>query len=123
MEERYMKRARKLGENVAKASMMPIEQVKYVGEEIEGACPSCHCDVFQVWESLPQVICPVCLVHGTLQSDNGKVRVKWDDDYLQNYHFALKTMKEHFDFIAKLAKKFHTEDEPTAKERNKKYLA
>ena len=26
------------------------------------------------------------------------------------------------ELIAKLAKKFHTEDEPTAKERNKKYL-
>jgi hypothetical protein len=103
--------------------MMPIKQVKYVGEEAEVACPICHCDVLQVPKALPDVYCPGCLVHGTLHSEDGKMKVKWDKDYAQKYRFSEKTMTEHFEFIARLAKKFHTEDEPTAKERNKKYLA
>jgi multimeric flavodoxin WrbA len=123
MEDRYMKRARQLGQNMAKALMMPIEKVKYVGEEPENCCPSCRGDVLQVWEALPEVICPVCLLHGTVKSDAGKIKVQWDKKWRDNYRFSEKSMLDHFEFIGKLAKKYHTEDEPTAKERNKKYLA
>ena len=35
MEEQYLKRARQLGQNIARAIMMPIEEVKYIGDETE----------------------------------------------------------------------------------------
>jgi multimeric flavodoxin WrbA len=123
MEEQYMKRARQLGQNVAKAMMMPIEKVTYIGEKSGVECPSCHCNVLQEWESLPNVICPACLVHGTLSSESGKTTVKWDKDWKENYRFSEKAKIDHFELIARLAKKYHNEDEATAKERNKKYLA
>ena len=51
---------------------MPIEQVKYVGDETEASCPVCHCDIWKVPGSLSDVYCPVCWVHGTLSSNGGK---------------------------------------------------
>lgn len=56
--QKSRERARQLGRNVARAMMMPIEEVKYVGEETAVSCPVCHCNVLQVPEKLPQVVCP-----------------------------------------------------------------
>jgi hypothetical protein len=47
----------------------------------------------------------------------------WDKNWPGNYRFADQTKLDHYKFIARLAKKYHPEDEPTASERNKKYVA
>ncbi len=75
MEERYLKRARQLGQNIAKAILMPIEEVKYVGDDTEASCPVCHCNVWKVPDSLSDVYCPVCWVHGTLSSDGNQLNL------------------------------------------------
>ena len=122
MDDKYMKRAKLLGQNVAKALDLPVGKAKYAGEAPENTCPACHADVLQIWNALPEVICPVCLLHGTLKSDGGKVKVDWDKNWPENYRFSEKSMLDHFEFIGRLAKKYHTEDEPTSRERIKKYV-
>jgi multimeric flavodoxin WrbA len=121
MEDKYLKRARRLGQNVAKAMMMPIEEVKYVGEDSEASCPVCHCNVWKVPDKLSDVYCPVCWVHGTLSADGGKLKVKWDEDNIQNPRFSPKFIGQHLELIARLHKKFFTQDQDKVKELIKKY--
>src|SRR4030042_4064810 len=54
----YLERARELGRRVAKAMMMPIDEVKYMGEDKDVSCPGCHCKILQVFEKLPDVYSP-----------------------------------------------------------------
>lgn len=119
--DEYLSRARRLGENVAKAMLMPIEDVKYVGEESEISCPVCHCNVFSVPGSLKEVYCPVCWVKGTVYSEGGGLKIKWNQEDIQYPRFSPKFIGKHLDLIVKLAKNFYGEDQPVVKERMKKY--
>ena len=80
MQDDSVERARTLGQNVAKAMMMPIEDVTYVGDERGTACPVCHCDVLQVPEKFPNVVCPVCDVHGVLTGEGENMKVVWNEE-------------------------------------------
>lgn len=123
LKEEYMKRAKKLGQNVARAVLMPIEEVKYVGEDTEASCPVCHCDIWKVPGSLSDVYCPVCWVHGTLSSDGGKLKLKWDENNIKNPRFSTKFIGKHLDFITKSHKRFFAEDQDKVKELIKKYTS
>ncbi len=46
-----IERAKELGRNVARAMNMPIEEVKYVGEEAGVSCPLCHYSIGDIVES------------------------------------------------------------------------
>ena len=73
-----IERAKQLGRNVARAMNMPIEEVKYLGEEAGVACPLCHCNVLLVPENLPYVGCPICWIRGTIIVDKGQMKVEWN---------------------------------------------
>ena len=121
MEEKYLKQARELGRNVARAMMMPIEEVKFVGDETEVSCPVCHCNVLKVPEKLPNVFCPVCWVKGVITLDGGKMKVKWDEEGAKYPRFSERGIFTHLELIKKLQIKFYTEDQEKVKERLKKY--
>jgi multimeric flavodoxin WrbA len=94
--QKSVDRARQLGRNVAKAMLMPIEKVKYVGEESGVSCPVCHCNVVTVPEDLPHVACPVCYVRGTVTTDkNGKMKVKWNKADTENSRFSYEGVIHH----------------------------
>jgi multimeric flavodoxin WrbA len=88
-------RARELGRNVARAMNMPIEEVKYVGPKPAVSCPVCHCDILQVFDKLPNVVCPICWVHGVIFSEGGEMRVKWDEWDVKYPRFSEYGVKEH----------------------------
>jgi multimeric flavodoxin WrbA len=46
--KKALERARELGRNVARAMMMSIEEVKFVGDETAVSSPVCHCNVLQI---------------------------------------------------------------------------
>ena len=121
MEEKYLKQARELGRNVARAMMMPIEEVKFVGDETEVSCPVCHCNVLKVPEKLPNVFCPVCWVKGVITLDGGKMKVKWDEEGAKYPRFSERGVSTHLELIKNLQMKFYTEDQEKVKERLKKY--
>jgi len=121
MEEKYLKQARELGRNVARAMMMPIEEVKFVGDETEVSCPVCHCNVLKVPEKLPNVFCPVCWVKGVITLDAGKMKVKWDEEGAKYPRFSERGVSTHLELIKNLQMKFYTEDQEKVKERLKKY--
>jgi len=123
MEDKYLKRARQLGQNVAKAMMMPIEEVKFVGEETEASCPVCHCNVLKVPGKLSDVYCPVCWVHGTIYADGNQLKVKWNEEDAKHPRFSEQGIGTHLELIKNLHKKFFTEDQDKVKERIKKYTS
>ena len=123
MEDRYMERARKLGQNIAEAIMKPIEEVEYVGDDTEVSCPVCHCNVLKVPENLPIVYCPVCWIQGELFMNGTKMKINWKKDTIENPRFSPKFVGQHLEFIGNLQKKFYAEDQDTVKERIKRYIS
>ncbi len=94
--KKAMERAKELGRNVARAMMMPIEKVKYMGEQSAVSCPICHCNVLVVPENLPYVGCPVCWVRGVISVDNGKMKVVWNQEDAKNPRFSPEHIEHHF---------------------------
>jgi len=123
MKDEYIKRARQLGRRVASAMMMPIEEVKYVGDETDVSCPVCHCNVLKVPGKLPDVFCPVCWVKGVITFDGDKVKVKWDKEDVKHPRFSEYGVSKHLELIKSLQMKFYKEDQEKVKERIKKYIS
>ncbi len=92
-------RARDLGRNVARAMDMPIEEVKYVGEDTPVSCPVCHCNVVVVPDKLPHVGCPVCWIRGTVSTENGEMKVVWNMDDVKLPRFSQEGIKHHMEWL------------------------
>jgi multimeric flavodoxin WrbA len=123
MQEKQLKRARELGRRVARAMMMPIKQVKFVGDETEVSCPVCHCNVLKVPAKLPNVFCPVCWVKGVITINEDKMKVKWDEEDAKHPRFSERGVSTHLELIKNLQTKFYAEDLEKVKERVKKYIS
>jgi multimeric flavodoxin WrbA len=123
MQEKQLKRARELGRRVARAMMMPIKQVKFVGDETEVSCPVCHCNVLKVPAKLPNVFCPVCWVKGVITINEDKMKVKWDEEDTKHPRFSERGVSTHLELIKNLQTKFYAEDLEKVKERVKKYIS
>lgn len=121
-QRKSLARARKLGRNIAQAMMMPIEEVKYLGEDGPVSCPVCHCNVLQVPEDLPNVVCPVCWVHGVINYENNRMKVKWNEFEVNHPRFSEYGVGDHGKYIMALAKKITlAEQQESLKELKKKY--
>jgi multimeric flavodoxin WrbA len=94
-----MERARELGRNVARSMSMPIEEVNFTGDRTAVECPVCHCNILQVNQDLPQVVCPVCFVHGVIAVDNGKMKINWKEEEIKKHRFSEYGVFEHLDLI------------------------
>lgn len=123
MQEKQLKRARELGRRVARAMMMPIKQVKFVGDETEVSCPVCHCNVLKVPAKLPNVFCPVCWVKGVITINEDKMKVKWDEEDTKHPRLSERGVSTHLELIKNLQTKFYAEDLEKVKERVKKYIS
>jgi hypothetical protein len=121
MHDEYINRARQLGTNIANAMRMPIEQVKYMGQQSDVACPVCHCNIVQILGDASAVYCPVCWVKGTVNINSGKIKVDWDKESMENPRFSEKAMEMHLELVKGLKDQWFGHDMPIAKERMKKY--
>jgi multimeric flavodoxin WrbA len=122
--KKTIEQAKQLGRNVAKAMMIPPEERKYMGEESDVSCPYCYCNVLQVPEKLPHVVCPVCWIHGVISVDGGKMKVKWDEESVKHARFSPRGIPEHGDYIAEHQKKEKAAlEQDSVKELIKKYRA
>ena len=97
--QKALLRAEELGRNVARAMDMPIEKVKYVGEEAGMACPVCHCNLLLVPENLPYIYCPCCGIRGTVATAGGKMSVKWNMEDAKTPRYGYETEIHHADWI------------------------
>ena len=77
VEDAWLTKAHKLGENVADA--MLTGDHRWRGEQ-EGTCPFCHQNLLQVVPGTDQVICPICGILGNARIQDGVLSVEWPDD-------------------------------------------
>jgi len=103
--------------------LMPIDNVKYVGEDKQVSCPVCHCNVVQVFDRLPEVYCPVCWVKGTVVADGGKMKVAWDEEGAKYPRFSERGVGTHLELIKSLQEKFFGQDQQEVKELLPKYAS
>ena len=78
---------------------MPIEEVKYVGEDYGVACPVCHGNVVVVPKDLPYIACPVCYVRGIVSVNNGKMTVQWNQDDAKSPRFSYEAVSHHLEWL------------------------
>jgi multimeric flavodoxin WrbA len=104
--KKALERAKELGRNVARAMLMPIEEVKYMGEQSGVSCPVCHCNILMVPENLPYVACPVCWVRGLLSTENGKIKITWNEEDAKKPRFSFESIYHHFQRGGKYMDKF-----------------
>jgi multimeric flavodoxin WrbA len=114
-------RARQLGRNVAQAMNMPIEEVKYLGEDTPVSCPVCHCNVVVVPDQLPHVGCPVCWVRGVISTQGGSMKVDWNMDDAKYPRFSYEGIKHHMDWLNSHAGGDMTAAAENLKELGKQY--
>jgi multimeric flavodoxin WrbA len=117
--------ARKLGQNVARSLLLPVEQVKYLGEESDVACPVCHCNLLHIPDHLPQVYCPVCWVRGELLSAGSKMSVKWNLEDARYPRFSIEAHLAHFKDGDQVREKLYSENKEKYENKSeliKKYL-
>ena len=79
---------------------MPIEEVKYMGEEYDVSCPVCHCNILLVPEKLPHVYCPVCAIRGTVVTTAKKeMKVAWNKEDAKNPRFSPEGEDHHWHWL------------------------
>lgn len=95
-----LERARQLGRNVAKAMSLPIDKVKYVGEDYAVHCPVCHGNVIVIPKDFPYVMCPVCSIRGKTYVVNGRIKIRWNNKDAKNPRFSPELVRHHFEWLA-----------------------
>jgi len=93
LQDKAIKRARKLGRNVAEALGTPFDDVKWKGDE-PGSCPVCHSELFIVGRKMP-VMCAICGIYGTLKVDGGKVTVHFTKEEQKKSRVAIEGKRLH----------------------------
>jgi multimeric flavodoxin WrbA len=85
-------RARRLGQNVAKAMHQPTDDVRWMGDE--GTCPVCHSDLLTVKTTNP-VECPICGIAGTLKVDGDRISVVFGEEEQKRSRLYMAGKVEH----------------------------
>ncbi len=115
-------RATRLGENVAKSLLAPPEEFRFLGEDGQTACPVCHCNVVQIQTSLPNVVCPVCDIHGVFVGEGKDMRVEWDRKESENPRFSVYGINKHLEEIKTKHIRYATEYHEKVKVLKKPFL-
>jgi multimeric flavodoxin WrbA len=97
-----VRRARKLGRNVAEQMGRSFNAVKYRGDK-RGTCPVCHLDVMIMGEDAT-VECAICGIHGKITMDGNKVKVDFPQEEQKKSVLELEGKRIHFYEIGDVAK-------------------
>ena len=120
MNDETMKRARKLGKNVAKFMGKTPDKVKWMGDEM-GTCPVCHSNLLTVTDKNP-VECPVCGIAGTLKVVDGKIKVTFSKKEQARSRLTLAGKLEHWVELGQAFPYMAQQDPKELDKRRKKYI-
>lgn len=118
IEEEYLAKARKLGENVADA--MLTGDHRWRGEK-EGFCPLCHLNMVELIPGTDKVCCPVCGIYGHIRVENGASTVDWPDtwEYRRDNRLSTKGKQTHMIEIMECVKAYEPRKEEALKKLQK----
>ena len=100
-----IRRAHKLGENIMKAAMTPVEKRKWLGDEDMGWCPNCHSNALVLgekqWDGLHYPIeCQGCGAGGNLEkTEDGKWKFVIQEDGLLKDRTTVEGRARHLEEI------------------------
>jgi multimeric flavodoxin WrbA len=117
MNDRAIANARRLGRRVGEAMGVPIEEVRYLGEE-EEACPLCHSNLLRLRGKF--VECPLCDIKGRIEIKGDRISVTYDDKELERWRWGGSGTKKHHQEIRETHQAYD-ENLLEIKERMKKY--
>jgi hypothetical protein len=80
---------------------MPIEDVKFVGEQSNVSCPVCHSNILLVPEDMPHVGCPICWVRGEVKSVDGEIKVEWNMEDAKTPRFSHEAVSHHLQWLGR----------------------
>ena len=122
IDDKWLERAHKLGENVADAMLSGDHSWR--GEK-EGTCPFCHLDMLTIEPGTTNVTCPICGVGGKLSIVDGAISVEWPDDERNRKDNRLRVAGKvtHQLEIRECREKCYDPYLDLAKEKYKKYEA
>ncbi len=119
MEPDIIKRAAKLGRNVAKYLGMPREKVKWMGDE-KGTCPVCHSNLLTVTNKNP-VECPICGISGKLTTEGNKIKVTFSQKEKARSRLEIAGKLEHWIELGELLPLMMHQDPKELANRKAKY--
>jgi multimeric flavodoxin WrbA len=80
LKEDIVARARRLGQNLAKAMLMPHDEVKWMGEEPEECCPVCHRNLLVIEKGAAQAECAICGIKGEIKFKDGGFDIEFSEE-------------------------------------------
>lgn len=92
LDEEVVQNANRVGRNVVRALSGNLSDDDRLPQK-EDACPICYSDLLKVIGE--KVECPVCRVQGEIQAGNGKLRVRWDDDWPNKHRWTPENRAHH----------------------------
>ena len=119
MNDGAMANARRLGRRVGEAMSLPIEEVKYLGEE-EEACPLCHSNLLRLRGEF--VECPLCDIKGRIEMKDGRISVVYTDEELERWRWGGSGTRRHHQEIRETHQTYD-QNLTEIRERLKKYKA
>jgi multimeric flavodoxin WrbA len=112
-----MARARAVGKEVARA--VKTGDTSYLGEP--GICPVCHDRVINIFRDNETVECGVCGIRGKLTVEEGKIKIRFQEDALTNHRFTEENKYRHFTYHIKVSRDWYNRTRHITAERKKKY--
>ncbi|MCL5734132.1 MAG: flavodoxin family protein [Actinobacteria bacterium] len=98
-----IERSRQLGRNVARTLDLPFEEWKFLGVDPAVSCPVCHCNIIYVEKDFPEIMCPVCEVHGIVSVNDGRFSVAWNAHDVREPRFSTPKEAHHLGWIMRHA--------------------
>lgn len=92
LNDKAIRKARKLGINVAEALNKPSEEVKYLGDE-PWICPICRQNLLRVRGKFVEY--PICDIKGVPEITEDGLKVSFSEDALKEYRFSDEGHKRH----------------------------
>ena len=103
-QDETIRRAAKLGENIAQAMHLPASEQRWMGDE-EGTCPVCHSGLMVVGKTAT-IECAVCGIQGTLKIENDVVDVTFTREEQAKSRLTLEGKRIHFREIGEVTGEF-----------------
>jgi hypothetical protein len=115
--DKSLAKAREMGREVAKA--IKTGDTSYRGEP--GVCPLCQDRVLRILRDDETVECGVCGIRGKIFVEEGKIRVRFEEDILLKNRFTEENIYRHFTYHIKPSRDYFNRTREITKERRERY--
>jgi multimeric flavodoxin WrbA len=115
--DKSLAKAREMGKVVAKAVL--TGDTSYHGEP--GVCPLCQDRVLRILRDDETVECGVCGIRGKIFVEEGKIRVRFEEDTLLKHRFTEENIYRHFTYHIKPSRDYFNRTREITKERRERY--